>query len=103
MRMLDIWSDSSFSTTVPRPWKTEPSRRIAYALRLCRTLEVAGVDRLEARDVDRQLRQRAVGGHHRPSRIGADVAGRDQSVTVARPCHRGDARYRGEPRLEISP
>src|SRR5580698_3002468 len=52
MRTLVRWSDSSLSMTTPRPWKAEPSRCMKRSLLQSLVglgLEVAGVDRLEAR------------------------------------------------------
>src|ERR1700730_16834458 len=51
MRTLVRWSDSSLSMTTPRPWKAEPSRCMKRSLLHLAGLglEVAGIDRLEAR------------------------------------------------------
>src|ERR1700689_2692066 len=51
MRTLVRWSDSSLSMTTPRPWKAEPSRCMKRSLLqslVGLSLEVAGIDRLEA-------------------------------------------------------
>src|SRR5581483_105147 len=65
MRTLVRWSDSSLSMTTPRPEKAEPSRRMPGSfchrlLRLC--LEVAIVDRLEARILNAQEFETALHG-----------------------------------------
>src|SRR5260370_28395105 len=74
MRALAKWSASSLSSTVPRPCQGEPSRRIAnlpfhYGL----LLEEARVDRVKARIVDREARQRTIRRDDRPRRLGAHV------------------------------
>src|SRR5260370_1321748 len=56
-RMLVKWSATSFSVTTPTPFKAEPSRRMA--LSFVDLVEVGGVDRLEARLVDRKVREPA--------------------------------------------
>src|SRR6266850_5256494 len=65
MRALVRWSLSSFMITTPRPWRAEPSRRMSPSRLLGRGLEIPGVDRLEARLIDREPQQPAAGLHDR--------------------------------------
>src|SRR5919198_3291420 len=57
-RMLVKWSAISFSVTTPKPCRAEPSRRMQFSFV---GLEVARVDRLEARLLDRQAQQPSAG------------------------------------------
>src|SRR5580704_16794113 len=76
MRTLVKWSDSSLSMTTPRPWKAEPSRCMKRSLpHLARLgLEVAGVDRLEARLLHAEEFQAALHGDHFGRRFRPHVA-----------------------------
>src|SRR5919108_507352 len=65
-RMLVKWSAISFSVTTPKPCKAEPSRRMALSFV---GLEIAGVDRLQARLLDRKPQQAATGSDHRGGRF----------------------------------
>src|SRR5580700_11068979 len=64
MRTLVRWSDSSLSMTTPRPWKAEPSRCMKRSLLHLAGLglEVAGIDRLEARLLHAEEFQAALHG-----------------------------------------
>src|SRR5580700_2006488 len=65
MRTLVKWSDSSLSMTTPRPWKAEPSRCMKRSLlqgRVGLGLEVAGIDRFEARLLNAEEFQPALHG-----------------------------------------
>src|SRR5260370_11642895 len=74
MRALAKWSASSLSSTVPRPCQGEPSRCIAnLPFRRGLLLEEARVDRVKARIVDREARQRTIRRDDRPRRLGAHV------------------------------
>src|ERR1700748_1613361 len=94
MRTLEMLSDSSLTKTVPRPWKADPSRRIAR-LRVS-GLERAGIDRLKAGLVDRQALQRPAGRDHGRRRIRPHVALGGHAVAVRRdrldPGHAGNGR-----------
>src|SRR5262245_22840220 len=57
-RMLVKWSAISFSVTTPKPCRAEPSRRMQLSFV---GLEIARVDRLEARLLDRQTQQSPAG------------------------------------------
>src|SRR5437667_3001086 len=74
MRALVRWSLSSFMITTPRPWRAEPSRRMSASRWLDAGLEIPGVDRLEARLIDREPEQPAAGHHHRGRRVRPHVA-----------------------------
>src|ERR1700692_5083001 len=65
MRTLVRWADSSLSMTTPRPWKAEPSRCMKRSLLHLAGLglEVAGVDRLEARLLHAEEFQPALHGN----------------------------------------
>src|SRR5258708_30245200 len=83
MRALSKWSASSLSSTVPRPCQGEPSRRIANLPFHCGLpLEEARVDRIKARIVDRQARQRAIRRNDRPCRLGAHVVIGGEAVAL---------------------
>src|ERR1700716_1255939 len=103
MRALERWSASSFTTTVPKPCQGEPSRRISGSLVFARLLlEEARIDRVQARVIDRQPAQRAVGRHHGPRRLRTYVAIGGEAVAVmARALDRDDARHRVEARHEV--
>src|SRR5262245_1833727 len=60
-RMLVKWSAISFSVTTPKPCKAEPSRRMELSFV---GLEVARIDSLEARLLDRQAQQPSAGCDH---------------------------------------
>src|SRR5262249_46497266 len=62
-RMLVKWSAISLSVTTPKPRKAEPSRRMQLSFV---SLEVAGVDRLEARFLHPQAPQGPPGRDHPP-------------------------------------
>src|ERR1700733_11886671 len=67
MRTLVRWSDSSLSMTTPRPEKAEPSRCMPRSLPgrvFGLGLEVAGVDRLEARFLHAEILETALHGDH---------------------------------------
>src|SRR5580693_4762961 len=72
MRTLDMLSDNSLTNTAPTPWNGEPSRRMTHPRKA--RLEVAGVDRLQARLVDREPQQRAVDRDDRARRVRPHVA-----------------------------
>src|SRR5262245_33447259 len=73
MRALVRWSDSSLTKTTLSPRQGEPSRRIAQPS-LCRlALEVAVVDRIQARLLDRDAQQPTAAVDHRRSALGAYV------------------------------
>src|SRR3569832_2453460 len=75
MRTLPKWSDNSFSTTTPRPCQGEPSRRMGHLLGCCALrLEVARIDGLEARPVERELMQMTAGGDNDRGSFAAHVA-----------------------------
>src|SRR2546430_3877419 len=78
-RMLVKWSAISFSVTTPKPCKAEPSRRMQLSLV---GLEVAGVNRLEARLLDRQTQQAPAGRHHRGRGLRPHVTGGQQSEAI---------------------
>src|SRR5215831_2787949 len=61
-RMLVKRSAISFSVTTPKPCKADPSRRMELSFV---GLEVARVDRFEARLLDRQAQQPPAGRDHR--------------------------------------
>src|SRR5262245_35655158 len=97
MRALVRWSDSSLTITTPRPCQGEPSRRMT----LPRILEVAGVDGLEARLLDRQPLQAAAGVHHRRCRFWTHVAvGHQPPLLGAEHLHVGHAGNAAELLLE---
>src|SRR5450631_155041 len=93
MRALSKWSASSLSTTVPRPCQSEPSRRIAHLLGVCRVLlEEACVDGIETWIVDGEPRQRAIRRHYGACRLGAHiVVGGHLVMDVAGLAHAHDA------------
>src|SRR5262249_62417951 len=67
MRMLVRWSESSLSMTTPSPEKAEPSRCMAGLLlggehRV--RLEIARIDRLEARLLHAEIFEAALHGDH---------------------------------------
>src|SRR5205823_13041444 len=67
MRMLVRWSESSLSMTTPRPENAEPSRCMAGPVlfrSLRRRLEIARIDRLEARLLHAEIFQAALHSHH---------------------------------------
>src|ERR1700755_2144140 len=66
----------SLIVTTPKPCRAEPSRCMAFSFM---GLEVAGIDRLEARLLDRQPQQTAAGPDHRPGGVPADVAVRQEA------------------------
>src|SRR5580693_9373230 len=77
MRTLVRWSDSSLSMTTPRPEKAEPSRRMARSLPhplVGLVLEIAGVDRFEARLLDAEIFEPALHGDHLDRRFRPHVA-----------------------------
>src|SRR5258708_28484954 len=77
IRMPVRWSDSSLSMTTPRPWKAEPSRCMKRSLPQSLAglgLEVAGVDRLEARLLHAEEFQPALHGDHFVCRLWPHVA-----------------------------
>src|SRR5665213_4409898 len=94
MRALDRLSASSLTATLPTPWKGDPSRRMTGPSRgLALVLEVAGIDRLETRLVDREPSQRSLGANHGIGRVRPHVAIRRHAETI-RP-HRLDAGHAG--------
>src|SRR5882672_5946777 len=85
MRALSKWSARSLSRTVPRPCQGEPSRRIANLPFGCGLLlEEARVDRVKARIVDREARQRTIRRDDRPRRLGAYVVIGGKAVGLLR-------------------
>src|SRR5262245_2553493 len=70
-RMLVKWSAISLIVTTPKPCRAEPSRRMTLSLM---GLEVAGIDRLERRLLDRQPQQAPAGPDHRRGGFRAHVA-----------------------------
>src|SRR5665647_1277977 len=84
MRALARWSDNSLSVTTPRPCQGEPSRRIADLLFV---LEVTGVDRLQARLVERELLETAAGSHDFYGGFGAQIAVTGQTEAAGRRLH----------------
>src|ERR1700760_4013210 len=105
MRTLVRWSDSSLSMTTPRPSKAEPSRRIARSflrgLGHGLVLEIAGVDRLEARLLDAQEFQAALHGDHFGGRFRPHVAiGMEPKLPDAGLFDAADARNERQPLRE---
>src|SRR5262249_41406964 len=93
MRTLERWSLSSLSITTPSPFKAEPSRRMAFSL-LGMLLEIALVDRLQARLLDRETKEPAARANHRGGRFRPYVAlgqeqpsGRGQALHPLHPRH----------------
>src|SRR5215475_9082467 len=81
-RMLVKRSAISFSVTTPKPCKADPSRRMELSLV---GLEVAGVNRLEARLLDRQAQEAPAGCDHRGRGFRPHVArGQQQEAVGAR-------------------
>src|SRR5580704_4618223 len=76
MRTLVRWSDSSLSMTTPRPWKAEPSRCMKRSLLHLAGLglEIAGIDRLEARFLHAEEFQAALHGDDFIRRLRSHVA-----------------------------
>src|SRR5258707_13482115 len=102
MRALSKWSASSLSSTVPRPCQGEPSRRIANLPFHCSLpLEEARVDRIKARIVDGEARQRTISRNDRPCRLGAHVVIGGEAVSfVFRPPPVEDPHDWAQPRRE---
>src|SRR5215475_5294265 len=69
-RMLVKWSAISLTVTTPKPCKAEPSRRMELSFM---GLEVAYVDRLQTRLLDRQAPQTSAGRDHRGRSFRAHV------------------------------
>jgi hypothetical protein len=94
-RMLVKRSAISFSVTTPKPCNADPSRRMEFSFV---GLEVARIDRFEARLVDRQAQQPPPGPDHRSRGFRADIViGQEQkpvAVPPLDPLHAGD---RGDP------
>src|SRR3974390_2754798 len=94
MRTLAMLSASSLTYTAPRPWKTEPSRRMAHPLSA--RLECARIDCLERRLIDREPPQRAARSHHRSRCLRPDVALGVHAIAVGGdrfdPAHAGNGR-----------
>src|SRR5882757_6315680 len=101
-RMLVKWSATSFSVTTPTPFKAEPSRRMA--LSFVDLVEVRGIDRLEARLVDRKMEETSAGRDHGGCRFRPHVAVGHQPPAV-RTCgiDRLHARNRSEPLAQPLP
>src|SRR5262245_56870650 len=94
-RMLVKWSAISFSVTTPKPCKAEPSRCMTLSLV---GLEIAGVNRLEARLLDRQAQQAATGGDHGGGRFRPHIAvGKQQQAVCGRRLDLLHARDRRDP------
>src|SRR5947209_9003317 len=92
-RMLVKWSAISFSVTTPKPCRADPSRRMALSLV---GLEVARIDSLEARLLDRQPQQASTSSDHRRGCLRAHVVVRGQ--TPAASAHRLDLLHAGHGR-----
>src|SRR6476659_1396509 len=94
-RRLVKRSAISFSVTTPKPCNADPSRRMELSFV---GLEVARIDRFEARLVDRQAQQPSAGRDHRRRGFRADIVISQQQKPVAvpplDPLHAGD---RGDP------
>src|SRR5262245_462499 len=100
-RMLLKWSAISFSVTTPKPCKAEPSRCMALSFV---GLEVTGVDRLQARLLDRKPEQATATADHRRCRLRPHVVvGCEPPAVRARWFDRLDARHRGKPLGEPLP
>src|SRR5215468_10175468 len=90
MRAPVRWSESSLRNTAPTPRQGVPSRRMPCSM----ILEIAGVDRLEARLLDREPQQPPARGNNGGSRIGAHVAISEQPHPIrAGRLHRAHARH----------
>src|SRR5262249_42994372 len=91
MRTLVRWSLSSLRMTTPRPWRAEPSRCMACSRRV---LEVAGVDQLQARRLDRKPQEPSTRTNDRRSHLRPHIALRiDAHVIAGRGFNRFHARY----------
>src|ERR1700754_3683589 len=100
-RMLVKWSATSFRVTTPKPCKAEPSRRMTLS---CMGLEVAGIDRLEARLLDGQAQQAPTGRDDCGCCFGPHLAvGKKQPPVRPRRLHPLHARDRGNPLGEPLP
>src|ERR1700756_3194396 len=87
MRALDRLSASSLTITVPSPWKGEPSRRMTRSSRCCGlVLEIAAIDRLQARLVDRELSQASVCGDDGGGRVRPHGAVRRHAEAIRAQC-----------------
>src|SRR5687768_7550676 len=96
-RTLVRWSNSSRKNTTLKPRQGEPSRRMGGSL-LLEILEVAIVDRVERRFLDRQPPQRTAGLHHRRGSLRPHVALRQEPETArTNGLDRAHAGNRGEP------
>src|SRR6202522_1568291 len=103
MRTLVRWSESSLSTTTPRPEKAEPSRCIELSF-LHRhfgvgfALEIAGVDGFEARLLDAEILEPALHSDDFGSGLRPHVAvGLQAHLADARPLNRAYARNERKP------
>src|SRR6478752_4854016 len=81
-RMLVKWSATSFRVTTPKPCKAEPSRRMTLS---CVGLEVARIDRFEARFLDRKAQEAPAGRYNRSRCFRPHVAvGKKQETLCSR-------------------
>src|SRR5262245_33501318 len=96
MRALVRWSIVSFRKTTPSPCQGEPSRCIASFSELPGLLlEIARVDALEARLLDREPRQAPARRYHRSRRLRPYVAiGHEPEAAGRSFVDRADAGYR---------
>src|SRR5258707_15866034 len=97
MRTLVRWSETSLMNTTPRPCSAEPSRRMLHSLHAvvrCRVFEIAGVDRIQARFLDREAKQPPAGRDRRCRGLRAHVAIGGEAVAVwtglLHPAHAGN-------------
>src|SRR5580698_5989800 len=108
MRTLVRWSESSLSTTTPRPEKAEPSRCIALSV-LHRhfgvgfALEIAGVNGVKARLLNAEILESPLhrddfGGGFRPH----VAVGMQAHFADARPLNATDARNERQPFRQAS-
>src|SRR5579883_630635 len=96
IRALPRWSASSLRKTVPHPVQGEPLRRAMG------TLEIAAVDRVEARLDPLQPLERCSGAHDQGGEVRAHVPARDHVVpTCAIHAHASHAADAADDRLHV--